>query len=82
MSPGNVLTMHYTWCRMSTGGSKMRKTTSISIRVSEEELEIFKRAADEEAYASYSEFVRRTALKEASRVLKEKEDQKGGKTNE
>ena len=64
MSPGNVLTMHYTWCRMSTGGSKMRKTTSISIRVSEEELEIFKRAA------------------EASRVLKEKEDQKGGKTNE
>lgn len=60
----------------------MRKTTSISIRVSEEELEIFKRAAEKEAYASYSEFVRRTALKEASRVLKEKEDQKGGGTNE
>lgn len=51
----------------------MKKSTSISIRVSEDELEIFKKAADLEAYASYSEFVRRTALKEASKILKENE---------
>ena len=40
----------------------MRKSISISIRVSEDELEKFKEAARLEAYASYSEFVRRTAL--------------------
>lgn len=49
----------------------MKKTTSISIRVSEEELELFKKAADLEAYASYSEFVRRTALIEATKIVKE-----------
>ena len=42
--------------------------------VSEEELEIFKKAAKLEAYASYSEFVRRTALKEASKIIKENEN--------
>ncbi len=47
----------------------MKKSISISIRVSEEELEKFKQAARLESYASYSEFVRRTALIEASRVL-------------
>ena len=47
----------------------MRKSISISIRVSEDELEKFKEAARLEAYASYSEFVRRTALKEAERVI-------------
>ena len=40
----------------------MNKTYSMSIRVSEEELEKLKKAARLEAYASYSEFVRRTAL--------------------
>lgn len=49
----------------------MKKSISISIRVSEEELDKFKQAAKLEAYASYSEFVRRTALIEASRIIKE-----------
>lgn len=48
----------------------MKKTISMSIRVSEEELEKFKQAARIEAYASYSEFIRRTALKEAERIIK------------
>lgn len=47
----------------------MNKTISMSIRVSEEELEKLKRAARIEAYASYSEFIRRTALKEADKVI-------------
>ena len=42
----------------------------MSIRVSEEELEKLKLAAQMQAYASYSEFVRRTALLEASRIVK------------
>lgn len=40
----------------------MNKTYSMSIRVSEKELEKLKKAAQIEAYASYSEFVRGTAL--------------------
>lgn len=48
----------------------MNKTVSMSIRVSEEELDKLKQAAKLEAYASYSEFIRRTALKEAERVIK------------
>lgn len=51
----------------------MKKSTSISIRVSEKELELFKKAAEYEAYASYSEFVRRTAIIEATRIIKENE---------
>lgn len=51
----------------------MKKSTSISIRVSEEELELFKKASRLEAYASYSEFVRRTALIEAARIVKDSE---------
>lgn len=47
----------------------MNKTISMSIRVSEEELAKLKQAARIETYASYSEFVRRTALKEAERVI-------------
>ena len=43
----------------------MNKTISMSIRVSEVELEKLKQAARLEAYASYSEFIRRTALIEA-----------------
>lgn len=51
----------------------MNKTYSMSIRVSEEELEKLKQAARLEAYASYSEFVRRTALIEAAKVIAENE---------
>ena len=49
----------------------MAKTTNMCIRVSEEELQKLKKAAEIEAYASYSEFVRRTALIEASKVIDE-----------
>lgn len=48
----------------------MNKTYSMSIRVSEEELNKLKQAARMEAYSSYSEFVRRTVLKEADKVIK------------
>ena len=51
----------------------MNKTISMSIRVSEEELDKLKQAARIEAYASYSEFVRMTALKESDRVIKRNE---------
>ena len=47
----------------------MNKTISMSIRVSEEELDKLKQAARLEAYASYSEFIRRTVLKEADKVI-------------
>ena len=59
----------------------MNKTISMSIRVSEEELEKLKQAARLESYASYSEFVRRTVLIEATRFIsenEEKENQKNG----
>ena len=49
----------------------MNKTISMGIRVSEEELDKLKQAARLEAYASYSEFIRRTALIEAARIIKE-----------
>ena len=50
----------------------MNKTISMSIRVSEGELDKLKQAARLEAYASYSEFIRRTALIEADRVINQK----------
>lgn len=53
----------------------MNKTISMSIRVSEEELDTLKLAARIEAYASYSEFIRRTALKEATKVIKKNNQQ-------
>lgn len=52
----------------------MNKTYSMSIRVSEEELDKLKQAAKLESYALYSEFVRRTALLEASRIIAEKDE--------
>ena len=58
---------------------KENKTYSMSIRVSEDELIKLKRAARLEAYASYSVFVRRTALIEASRIINKTE--KEGKEN-
>lgn len=48
----------------------MNKTISMSIRVSEEEMDKLKQAARLESYASYSEFIRRTALKEADKIIK------------
>ena len=48
----------------------MNKTISMCIRVSEEELDKLKQAARLEAYASYSEFIRRTALIEAEKVIR------------
>lgn len=52
----------------------MNKTISMSIRVSEEELNKLKKAAELESYASYSEFVRRTALKEANKIISDNQD--------
>lgn len=57
----------------------MNKTISMSIRVSKEELDKLKRAAKIEAYASYSEFIRRTALKEADRIFRESKKEEGDK---
>ncbi|MBQ8666176.1 MAG: DUF1778 domain-containing protein [Lachnospiraceae bacterium] len=51
----------------------MKKNISMSIRVSDEELEKLKKAAEIEAYASYSEFVRRTALIEAAKIIENDE---------
>lgn len=59
----------------------MNKTISMSIRVSEEELDKLKQAARLEAYASYSEFIRRTALKEADRVLENENQRRGVEKN-
>lgn len=58
----------------------MNKTISISIRVSEKDLNKLKEAAEIESYSSYSEFIRRTALIEADRVIeKERNKAKGYK---
>ena len=48
---------------------KQNKTISMSIRVSEEEFLKLTKAAEKLSYSSYSEFVRRTALIEAGRVI-------------
>jgi uncharacterized protein (DUF1778 family) len=48
---------------------KQNKTISMSIRVSAEELKRLKEASEKLSYSSYSEFVRRTALIEADRIL-------------
>ena len=58
----------------------MKKTISMSIRVSEEELDKLKRAAALQEHSSYSEFVRRTALMEASRIIRENSQGKGTAT--
>lgn len=58
----------------------MKKSISMSIRVSESELEKLKKAAELQSYSSYSEFVRRTALIEAAKVIKQSEEEKGGES--
>ena len=60
---------------------KENKTYSMSIRVSEDELVKLKQDARLEAYASYSEFVRRTALIEAAKIIKKNENE-GAKADE
>ena len=57
----------------------MKKTISMSIRISQDELDKLKKAATIQNYSSYSEFVRRTALIEATRVIKESTDRKEDK---
>ena len=59
----------------------MNKTISMSIRVSEEELDKLKQAARLESYASYSEFVRRTALIEATRIVDKESNKHKGQKN-
>lgn len=59
----------------------MNKTISMSIRVSEEELDKLKQAARLEAYASYSEFIRRTALIEAEKVIRDNRNKTEEKEN-
>ena len=54
-------------------GFQMNKTVSISIRVNEEEMERIRLAARLEEYASYSEFIRRTVLIEAKKIIAQKE---------
>nr|DAW01769.1 MAG TPA: KacT, KacA, KacA, Complex, TOXIN [Caudoviricetes sp.] len=58
----------------------MNKSISMSIRVSSEELDKLKKAAVLQNYSSYSEFVRRTALLEADKVLSENEKGKENKS--
>lgn len=53
----------------------MKKSISIIIRVREEDLEKIKQAAGLEAYSSYSEFIRRTALIEAAKIIKQNEQE-------
>ena len=57
----------------------MKKTISMSIRVSEDELEKLKQAAAIQSYSSYSEFVRRTAFIEANKVIENNIMHKGEK---
>lgn len=52
------------------------KCISMSIRVSSEELETIKKAAEIEKYSGYSEFVRRTVLIKACQIVAEN-DAKG-----
>ena len=59
----------------------MNKTISMSIRVSEEELEKLKRASQIEKYSSYSEFVRRTSLRKANEIIKKAESEEKKETS-
>ena len=53
---------------------RKNRTVSMNIRVSTIELEKIRKAAEILDYSSYSEFVRRTALVEASKVLAVKDE--------
>ena len=58
-----------------------KKNISISIRISEEELQRIKQATEVQAYSSYSEFIRRTVLIETARILKEAGEGSSAKRN-
>jgi len=60
--------------------SMSKKCVSMSIRVSEDELDKLKKAAEIQSYSSYSEFVRRTVLIEANRIIRENEDSESGRS--
>jgi hypothetical protein len=51
----------------------MNKSISISICVSEKELECLKKASKIEEYSSYSKFIRHTALLEANEIITKEE---------
>lgn len=62
---------------------RQAKSISMSIRVNETELAKLKQAAELLNYSSYSEFVRRTALIEASKVIeKQATGMKGAEEND
>ncbi len=47
----------------------MKRKEIISIRLTEEELERIKSAAELSSYSSYSEFIRRTILIESTKII-------------
>lgn len=61
---------------MGREAMKKNKDISMSIRVSQDDLNKIKKAAEIQEYCSYSEFVRRTALIEATRIIKENVEEK------
>ena len=58
------------------------RTISMSVRVNTTELDKFKQAAELLNYSSYSEFVRRTALIEADRVIREHSKEQEGERSQ
>lgn len=52
------------------------KCISMSIRVSTDELDTIKKASEIEKYSSYSEFVRRTVLIEACKIVEHHQNDK------
>lgn len=68
----DVLQMLHINIIIKQGGNDMNKSISMSVRVNKDELEIIKEAARLERYSSYSEFIRRTALLEATKIIEEK----------
>ena len=59
----------------------MSKSTSISIRIDEEDLEKLKIASKLGSYSSYSEFIRRTALLEAARIISDNSEKNGSNSD-
>lgn len=64
-----VLTLNNMRCKIYAEGTEMNKSTTISIRIDEEELKKIKLAAKLSSYSSYSEFIRRTVLIESSEII-------------
>lgn len=62
---------------MNVESKDSSKGVTMSIRVSSDELATIKQASEIEKYSSYSEFVRRTVLLEACRIV-EQAKSKGG----